>query len=198
MSTKGMKIELHSFMNQALLITIVSIIVKQYTSTLDRNIPQEYFTKQYYDRIYRVKSQDRGEIFCYQVATGVTRQFHVTRIYPFTGTEEEAFQLACRDSNQYGVKEILGYGGDALVARKYMTFLVQFVDADQSWIQYGPDLMNNAMYQTYIDTIPELAILKYTSGSWQIHNSYKASGNNSKDCSNCVLHRSSDTRFYKV
>ena len=56
MSTKGMKIELHSFMNQALLITIVSIIVKyivkQYTSTLDRNIPYEYFTKQYDDDKY--------------------------------------------------------------------------------------------------------------------------------------------------
>ena len=111
---------------------------------------------------YRVKSQERGEIYCHQVATGVARQFHVTRVYPFTGTEEEAFQLACRDSNQYGVKAILGYRGDAVAARRYMTFLVEFVDGDKSWIQYGPDITSNAVYQDYIDSIPELAILKYT------------------------------------
>ena len=29
---------------------------------------------------YRVKSQERSEIYCHQVATGVARQFHVTRV----------------------------------------------------------------------------------------------------------------------
>ena len=85
---------------------------------------------------YRVKSQERGEVFCHQAATGVSRQFHITRLYPFIGTDEEAFQLACRDSDQYGVKEIEGYRGDPVGARRYMTFLVVFADGDKSWIQY--------------------------------------------------------------
>jgi hypothetical protein len=112
---------------------------------------------------YRVKSQERGEIFCHQVATGVARQFHITRIYPFIGTDEEAFQLACRDSDQYGVKEILGYRGDPISARRYMTFLVSFADGDKSWVQYGPDIVSNTKFQEYVDKVPELMLLRYTS-----------------------------------
>ena len=111
---------------------------------------------------YRVKSQERGEVFCHQVATGVARQFHITRLYPFTGSEEEAFELACRDSEQYMVRSILGYRGDPISARRYMTFLVEYADGDKSWVQYGPDIASNTMFQKYVDTIPELMLLKYT------------------------------------
>jgi hypothetical protein len=111
---------------------------------------------------YRVHSQERSEILCHQVATCVARQFHITRVYPFTGSEEEAFELACRDSHQYGVIEVLGYRGDPVSARRYMTFLVRFADEDISWIQYGPGLISNAVYQNFVDSIPELALLKYT------------------------------------
>jgi hypothetical protein len=111
---------------------------------------------------FRVHSQERGEILCHQVATGVARQFHISRLYPFSGTEEEAFQLACRDGQQYGVREILGYRGDPVSNRRYMTFLVRFADEDITWIQYGPDIISNSVYQDFVDSIPELALLKFT------------------------------------
>ena len=111
---------------------------------------------------YRVQSQDRGEVFCHQVATGVARQFHITRLYPFVGTEEEAFQLACRDSDQYSVRGILGYRGDPVAQRRYMTFLVEFADGDKTWCQYGPDLVSNTIFQDYVHRIPELMLLRST------------------------------------
>ena len=111
---------------------------------------------------YQVISQERGEILCRQVATGVQRQFHISRVYPFSGTKDEAFELACRDNDQYGVKEIIAYRGDPVSKRRFMTFLVIYVDGDRSWVQYGPDLVANTIFQEYITAIPELKILRFS------------------------------------
>jgi hypothetical protein len=111
---------------------------------------------------YQVLSQDRGEILCKQVATGIQRQFHISRVYPFTGTKEEAFDLACRDNEQFGVKEIIAYRGDPVAKRRFMTFLVIYADGDRSWVQYGPDLIANTIFQEYITSIPELKILRFS------------------------------------
>ena len=111
---------------------------------------------------YQVISQERGEILCRQVATGVQRQFHITRVYPFTGTKEEAFDLACRDNDQFGVKEIIAYRGDPVAKRKFMTFLVIYSDGDRSWVQYCSDLYANNIFQDYITAIPELKILRFS------------------------------------
>ena len=108
---------------------------------------------------YKVISQERGEVFCQQCATGVRRQFHISRLYPFAGTADEAFQLACRDDEQFQVQQILGYRGDPVAARRFMTFLVLFGDGDRAWVQYGPDLVTNTAFQDYIKLIPELKIL---------------------------------------
>ena len=111
---------------------------------------------------YQVISQERGEILCRQVATGVQRQFHISRVYPFSGMKDEAFELACRDNDQYGVKEIIAYRGDPVAKRRFMTFLVIYVDGDRSWVQYGPDLVANTIFQEYITDVPELKILLFS------------------------------------
>ena len=109
---------------------------------------------------YTVLSQERGEVICAQVATGVQRQFHISRLYPYTGSKEEAWKLACRDTDQYGVRSILGYRGEPVSNRRYMTFLVEYADGDKSWVQYGPDIYLNETFQDYISRIPELRILR--------------------------------------
>jgi hypothetical protein len=43
-----------------------------------------------------------------------------------------------------------------------MTFLIIYADGDKSWVQYGPDLVANNIFQEYISTIPELKILKFS------------------------------------
>ena len=46
-----------------------------------------------------------------------------------------------------------------------------FADGDKSWVQYGPDLISNSVFQDYIDKIPELMLLRYTAleASWAVH-----------------------------
>jgi hypothetical protein len=58
---------------------------------------------------YRVVSQINAEVTCRQVATGVIKIFHNSRLVLYTGPDDQtAFDLACRDDDQYRVKAILG------------------------------------------------------------------------------------------
>ena len=111
---------------------------------------------------YRVSKQDRGNVYCHQVATGVERVLHISRVVPYHGNDdEEAFQLACRDQDQHRVQSILGFRGDPVAGRRFMTFLVEFTDGDQCWIQYGPDLCANEQFKNYCASTPELRILLF-------------------------------------
>ena len=100
------------------------------------------------------------EVQCRQLAHGTVREFHVSRLIPYLGPDDEtAFELACRDGDQYKLQGILAYRGDPLVGRKYCTFLVRFADQDTCWIQYGPDLCSTEAFETYCLSKPELKIL---------------------------------------
>jgi hypothetical protein len=109
---------------------------------------------------HRVISQLNDEVQCRQLAHGTVREFHVSRLVPYLGPDDEtAFELACRDGDQYKLQGILAYRGDPLVGRKYCTFLVRFADQDTCWIQYGPDLCSTEAFETYCLSKPELKIL---------------------------------------
>ena len=109
---------------------------------------------------HRVISQFNDEVQCRQIAHGTIREFHVSRLIPYSGPDDEtAFQLACRDGDQYKLQGILAYRGDPLIGRKYCTFLVRFADQDTCWIQYGPDLCSTEAFETYCLSKPELRIL---------------------------------------
>ena len=109
---------------------------------------------------HRVISQFNDEVQCRQIAHGTVREFHVSRLIPYLGPDDDtAFELACRDDDQYKLRGILAYRGDPLVGRKYCTFLVEFADQDTCWIQYGPDLCSTEVFEAYCLSKPELKIL---------------------------------------
>ena len=109
---------------------------------------------------YRVVSQINAEVTCRQIATGVVKVFHNSRLVLYTGPDDQtAFDLACRDDDQYRVKAILGYRGDPTSGRRYCTFLLLYADDDQSWVQFGPDLSSTEVFETYCNSKPELRIL---------------------------------------
>ena len=109
---------------------------------------------------HRVLSQFNDEVQCRQIAHGTVREFHVSRLIPYLGPDDHtAFELACRDDDQYKLRGILAYRGDPLAGRKYCTFLVEFADQDTCWIQFGPDLSATEAFESYCLSKPELKIL---------------------------------------
>jgi len=50
----------------------------------------------------------------------------------YYGDADDAFELAKRNDDQYGVAAILGHRGDPVAHRKYTTFLLRFDDGDLS------------------------------------------------------------------
>jgi hypothetical protein len=116
---------------------------------------------------YRVLHTNRSDVTCQQLATGKQHIFHVSRLRPYTGPDDHtAFELACRDGDQYQISRILGYRGDPLHGRSYCTFLTQFADGDQCWLRYGPDLSETIAFADFIDSKPELIVLNDTVRFW--------------------------------
>jgi hypothetical protein len=110
---------------------------------------------------YRVIQQfeNSDSVQCRQIATGVVKMFHVTRLEIYPGPDDEqALQLAAQDREEHVVTRILGYRGNPLI-RKYLTFLVEFADGSHVNLQYGPDLKENEIFDDYIHSKPELKIL---------------------------------------
>ena len=112
---------------------------------------------------YEVIQEERGEVSCRQLATKAVKVFHITRLKEFFGDSADAYELAKRDDDQYGVSTILGYRGEPVSRRRYMTFLLRYDDADESWVQYCPDLVSNICWQEYCASRPELKILLLSS-----------------------------------
>jgi len=111
---------------------------------------------------FRVIRSDRGNIECEHLAKAVQINpvFHISRLYPYVGKDNnEAFELAMRDDEQHLTKAVKGYRGDPVKGRMYMTFLVEYSDGDLCWVQYSADLKQNAQFNDYIRSIPELFTL---------------------------------------
>ena len=111
---------------------------------------------------FEVESHDRGTIVARHVCTKVVRKFHVSRLVPFIGSKEEAFEMAQRDDDQYLVIKISKHRGDPL-KRSEMEFFVEFDDGDKLWIAFSQDLWNNECFQDYCSRIPYLKVLTMTS-----------------------------------
>ena len=79
---------------------------------------------------------------------------------PFFGTLEEAARVAQLDYNHHIVSEIVTYAGDPLV-RTTLEFEVHYADGDWEWRKYSADIASTEAFKTFINTKPELYLLKY-------------------------------------
>jgi hypothetical protein len=110
---------------------------------------------------YRVIGQIKNDVRCRHMVTEVVKIFHVERLKLYTGKEEDAYEAAKVDYDQYLVSHINGYRGDPL-KRSTLEFEVVFADGDIVWLPYSPDLANNAALQEFIQLRPQLFPLRFT------------------------------------
>ena len=110
---------------------------------------------------FEVVSQSKNDVQCRNLVYGNIRPFHVTRIKPFIGSREEAYELAKKDTDQFEVDSILAYRGDPEI-RTTMEFLIRFMDGDQTWLPYSQDIFQMQQFETFCVETPGLYFLQYS------------------------------------
>ena len=110
---------------------------------------------------FEVVSQSKNDVQCRNLVYGNIRPFHVTRIKPFIGSREEAYELAKKDTDQFEVDSIQAYRGDP-ETRTTMEFLIRFMDGDQTWLPYSQDIFQMQQFETFCVETPGLYFLQYS------------------------------------
>ena len=118
-----------------------------------------------YSGPYRVIQQRKNDITCAHVVTNEVKVFHMSRVHPFFGTEEHAFEVAKLDKDQWLVLAIHGFIGNPNI-RKSLNFYVEFETRDVLPLRYSNDLATNATFQSYINSRPILIPLRYTAAEF--------------------------------
>lgn len=86
------------------------------------------------------------------------RDFHVSDLQVFVGSEEQAFSAACIDDNQHTIEGIIAFRGNPL-KRTTCSFLVQYTDGDKVWREFSPDVSSTAPYEAFCNRWPMLRVL---------------------------------------
>jgi len=76
----------------------------------------------------------------------------------FTGSHEEAVQLAQVDKGQHVVKDIIGHVG-AVEKRSRMEFLVRYTDGAELWHSWSKDITDTMAFKAYCKQEPWLELL---------------------------------------
>ena len=111
---------------------------------------------------YEVKGQRANDVTCQHMATGVVSKFDVTDLTLYSGTREQAFDMACRDEDQHVIDKVLSYRGDRM-KRSTLTFQVRFKDGSVHDLPYSRDLYDSTPYEEFCESKPYLRHLKVTS-----------------------------------
>ena len=110
---------------------------------------------------FEVVEQSKNDVQCRNLVYGNIKPLHVSRLKPFIGTRDEAYELAKKDTDQYEVDTILAYRGDP-ETRTTMEFLLQFRDGDQVWLPYSSDIFQMQQFETFCLSTPGLYFLQYS------------------------------------
>ena len=108
---------------------------------------------------YEVMSHDKNDVMLRDLITNAEKAFHVDRISLFSGSAEEAFDLAMRDRNQHLLDRFLAYRGDVNI-RETLEFLVSYAgDPVPVWRAFTKDLSDTISYETFCNSLPQLGSL---------------------------------------
>jgi hypothetical protein len=100
----------------------------------------------------KVKCQTIGsnKVTVYNMVKQVYTEYFVGELIRFNGSEEQAYQLALTDDDQYVIKEILGYRGSPL-ARTNLEFYVLFNIGSKSWVPWKDMNQTEALYNYMVN-----------------------------------------------
>lgn len=86
---------------------------------------------------------------------------HIERLKIFTGTRQEAEDLALQDAGQHWLDIIATYKGDSDVKTSIKLYVV-FDDGDKVWLPVTKDLTDTAQFEDFCKLNPELSYLLYS------------------------------------
>ena len=105
--------------------------------------------------------QTHNDVECRHISSGAIQKLHVTRLKPFFGTREQAYELAIRDNDQFVITEILSYIG-LPETRGTLEFEVKFGDGDVLWVKWSLDLFKSLPYETFCKKHKQLFPILFT------------------------------------
>ena len=114
-----------------------------------------------YSGPWSVIQQTKNTVECRHVSQGNIRSFHVSRLKPFFGTDEQAYDMATRDGDQFVIKAILAYRGDP-DTRTTLEFQIEFADGDVRWLPWNRDIYDSQPYEAYCHLHKHLFPLLFT------------------------------------
>ena len=126
----------------------------------DPNFPLPTKLSPKYIGPYIVLQQVKNDVNCRHIILGHVKQFHVSRLKIFHGSEEEAKRVAMVDNNQFVIDSFLAYRGDPMT-RTTMEFEVKFADGSVVWLPWSKDLFDTQPYEYFCRSRPELFPLIY-------------------------------------
>ena len=115
----------------------------------DKDVPRPNKLSPDFMGPFEVVSQSKNDVQCRNLVYGNIKPLHVTRLKPFIGSREEAYELAKKDTDQFEVDCILAYRGDP-ETRTTMEFLVRFMDGDQTWLPYSQDIFQMQQFENFV------------------------------------------------
>jgi hypothetical protein len=107
---------------------------------------------------YVVLRQIKNDIECKHVVLGSIFMFNVENVQPFWGTDQEAYDVALLDHDQFVVRTIHAYRGNPLT-RTTTSFLVEFEDDTRTWLPYSKDLSEAIPFEDFCRSRHELSVL---------------------------------------
>jgi hypothetical protein len=100
------------------------------------------------------------------------KELHMSELIRFKGTAQQAYELALTDSNQFVIKEILGYSGSP-AKRTSMEFRVLFANGTISWLPYSEMSQTEAL-DLFVNGDASLLLLRTNASEvTKIKNRYK-------------------------
>jgi len=97
---------------------------------------------------YKVIQQLKNDIEAKHLVQGGIKFLHVSRVKIFHGTEEEAYEMAKLDMDQFLILEISAYRGDP-DTRTSMQFYIRYEDGDEMWVTWSRELFQTVQYEEF-------------------------------------------------
>ena len=110
---------------------------------------------------FEVVTQEESNITLLHMATRESEVVEISRLKPFFGSREQAFELAKFDKDQYSVVSIQYYVGNPMV-RKSMAFNITFEDGVTKMRFWDRDLDSNQVYRDFCSVHPPLFPLRFS------------------------------------
>jgi hypothetical protein len=109
---------------------------------------------------FRVLTHVKNDVTVRNLITDVIKVYHSSRLKPFYGSKEQAYDTALRDADQYVIEEIIAYRGDPQI-RGSISFLILFRDGTKEWKAWSNDLFDAVPYENFCRLKPQLFPLIY-------------------------------------